>query len=132
MKNIIVIDLIKEYHGFIDYDDNNIPFAWRANYNTVNFGVSYEDIEKNEAILIYNMSQTLYNKPINVISLFSSNEGLLCDIQQIITIDKYTNILSTKELLQNENIQYLRLPSTDHSPPSYKAIIDFAKFTQMF
>lgn len=130
VKNIVVIDLIKEYHGFIDYGKNTIPFTWRANHNTVNFAIANGEVEKNEEIIVSKMFQKFYDKTIDIISLFSSDEGGVDRIQQIIKINKFKSILSEKQLLKNENINYLRLPCNDYSALNNKVIIDFAQFTQ--
>jgi hypothetical protein len=76
------------------------------------------------------MRQKFHDEPIKIISLFSSNEGAVDAIQQIIKINKFKSILSEKQLLKNEDINYLRLPSKDYSALNHEVIIDFAKFTQ--
>jgi protein-tyrosine phosphatase len=129
-KTIYVVDLLKEYHGFIDCSRDAIPFTWRALYNTVNFGVSYQNVEENEKQIIDKMRQKLANKAINIIAGFSSNEGAVEKIYQEVKINKYKSIVSEETLLKGEKINYLRLPCPDHTSPSYKSILDLAYFTQ--
>jgi hypothetical protein len=130
VKKIYVVDLVKEYHGFIDYVQDAIPFTWRSLYNEVNFGVTYPDIELCEEEVIEKIREKLRNEPIEIISRFSSNEGAVEEVYQKIKINKYESIVTESELLKEEKINYLRLPCTDHSPPPYEAILDLAYFTQ--
>lgn len=129
-KKIYIVDLLKEYHGFIDFSENAIPFTWRALNNTVNFGVDYNKIEGSEKDIIYRMVEKLFSGPIEIISSFLSNEGGVKEIYHKVLINKYETIISEKELVNQLNINYIRLPCPDYSPPPYEAILDLAYFTQ--
>lgn len=130
VEKIHIIDLMKEYHGFIDYGQNAIPFSFRAPHNTVNFGVVYKDVERCEDNIFNKMREKFSDKSIDLISLFSSNQGAVDNIYQTVKLHKYKSILTEHDLTRGENMVYHRLPSIDHSPPSYSGIIDLAKFTQ--
>jgi hypothetical protein len=130
IKRIHVIDLMKEYHGFIEYNQNAIPFSWRANYNTVNFGINYQDIAKNELEVIQKMRDKFNGKNLYIVSSFSSIDGILDKIHQHVKINKCKNILTEGDLCASEDIIYHRFSSIDYNPPQYQAIIDLARFTQ--
>lgn len=132
-KNIYIIDLLKEYHGFIDYECNAVPFSFRAKHNTVNFGINYHEVEKFENHITSVMNNKYHNS-VNILSRFSTSEAAIENIYQSITI-KNPHFLTEKQLVESfsdekTNLLYKRIPCVDHSAPSIEGIIDFSYFIQ--
>jgi hypothetical protein len=96
----------------------------------VNFGVVYKDVARCEDDIFNKMREKFSGKSIDLISLFSSNQGAVGNIYQTVKIHKHKSILTEYDLIRDENMVYHRLPSIDYSSPSYNGIINLAKFTQ--
>lgn len=130
IQKVWIVDLMKEYHGFIKYNDNAIPFTFRAEYNTVNFGVKYDDVSVKQSEVLQSLNQhENYKNDIKIISKCSSEKSAVKDILQTVKIKSHGGILSEGDIVQQQkNVQYKHFPCADHSPPSYEAIVDFANF----
>lgn len=135
-KKIVVVDLLREYHGFIEYSENAIPVAFRGKYNVVNFGVNYHEIDCIESEIFSAMNRKYESSTGKIISWFSSAEGSVEDVYQTIKIKKYKGFLTEESLIdhmrESNNLElfYKRLPCNDHSALPYQALIEFSSFMQ--
>jgi hypothetical protein len=135
-KRVFVIDLLREYHGFIEYGDNAIPIAFRGKYNVVNFGVNYRDISSFEGEIFSAMNRKYESSTGKIISWFSSSEGAVGEVYQTVKIKNYKGFATEENLVnhirESNNIElfYKRLPCTDHSALPYQALIEFSNFMQ--
>lgn len=135
-KRVFVIDLLREYHGFIDYGDNAIPIAFRGKYNVVNFGVNYQDICSIEGEIFGAMNKKYEFSTGKIISWFSSLEGAVGEIYQTVKIKNYKGFATEENLVNhiresnNIDLFYKRLPCTDHSALPYQSLIEFSNFMQ--
>ncbi len=134
IKRVIIVDLLKEYHGFID----SIPTTFRAYHNAVNYGVKYDQIQESENVLFDTLKEH-YGDAIRIISRFSKDESAVGDIKQIVTLTPTPDSILTEEKLVeaissslNKNVEIVsrRFPCADHSPPSNEAITSFIYFVQ--
>lgn len=133
IEKVVVVDLLKEYHGFVNYNNNGIPVTLRAHHNTVNFGVNYYDVENFEQEIFKAINEEHKTK-LNIVCNFESKEGGIATVEQLLRIHT-KGIVVEREMLEKIGIpgvktSYLRLPCVDHSSPPYEAIATFAAFVQ--
>ncbi len=135
IKRIFFIDLLKEYHCFIDRAGNHFPLSFRAEKNAVNYGVPYRNIEKLEKIIFETLSQRSQTVGIKFASWFITHEGAIKEIFQSI-IKKNINFYTERDLIKKLSdsyeceLLYKRLPCMDHMSPTHQSVVSFASFIQ--
>lgn len=116
-KNVIIIDLRQESHGFL----NEMPVSWYVKNNWANIGKDLKWIEQDEA---HRLDQLLHTKIARIRQLLHnqllpSNRDLLIPVHSVST---------ERELCKAVPVGYLRLPTTDHYPPNNHQIDRFISF----
>lgn len=106
-NSIIVVDLKQEDHGFI----NGIPISWINKKNTVNKGLTKEQVLDNEN---------------NRLSSIEKNKEISIEDQKLIP----AKVQSEKELVENIGMSYIRIPVTDKEKPSDDMVDYFVQFVQ--
>lgn len=111
-RNVVVVDLKEESHGFI----NGIPISWVGTNRTYpNAGKTVEEIEANEARLL---EQALQSKDLIVMEH---------------RIPKHLTVFKTsteRELVNSFGVGYFRVPVTDLHKPAPEQIDRFVSFVQ--
>lgn len=105
-KNLIVVDLRRESHGFI----NGMPVSWASNTTRPNIDKYFDEIQTIEDNLL---KQSMLNKVL-ILSVIKKESGG----KQIYPIPFLpSGIISESELCRGENIGYVRIPVDDHMRP---------------
>jgi hypothetical protein len=105
-KNLIVVDLRRESHGFI----NGMPVSWASNTIRPNIDKYFDEIQIIEDTLL---RQSMLNKVL-ILSVIKKESGS----KQIYPIPFLPNgIISESELCKRENLGYVRIPVDDHMRP---------------
>lgn len=141
VKKIYIVDLLREYHGLIDYGQNALPFAFRGLHNVVNSGVAYNEVEKYEAsVLLPTMNDKFIRKipSFTLASKFTTIEGQVENVYQVVEVKnnaEHINFLTEKEVVQRIKINdcdlsYKRLPCKDYRALAGEAVLELASFFQ--
>ncbi|SHH57097.1 Inositol hexakisphosphate [Clostridium collagenovorans DSM 3089] len=107
-KNLTIIDLRQESHGFV----NGNAVSWMCEHNNANKGLSIEQVLVKEANELATIQLNTLLKFFNALEL------------------KVTSVTSEKDLTENTDISYLRVPVTDGELPTNEIVdyfVDFAK-----
>ena len=114
-KRIIVIDLRRESHGFI----NGIPISWYGSHNWTNLDLSVEEIEADER----ERFGSLVGK---TILAYGRKDDMAINETEI----HAERFMTERELVESEGFEYFRLPVQDHTwptPDELNVFIDFAR-----
>lgn len=111
-KNIIVVDLREESHGFI----NGLAVSWENNLNNANAGLSLSEITNDE-------NQKLESIKLNEPLTFYSNKAIK---KQIIP----TKVENEATLVKDKGLSYIRIPVTDGKLPSEDIVNYFVNFVK--
>lgn len=120
IKNVYVVDLRKEFHGFLD----NIPVSWYGFNNLENKDSVASTVATSEKRLLYTLGTqrkaTVYQK--------KSENGREYFTPRNIT---FKEVRTEDELVNGStDYQYLRLYVLDHNPPDNSQIDGFVKFVK--
>lgn len=111
-KNVVIVDLRQELHGFINGD----AVSWYQPHNWGNIGKTTENILKTEQQLVNRVKKSFWK-------LIYRDKRIPVPYQ---TSDAQTE----KELTQAHSIGYLRFPITDHRRPTDKDVDTFIQWMQ--
>lgn len=106
MKEIIIIDLREEAHGFI----NGIAVSWRDEHNWLNKDREIEDLLADEQ---ERLDALLHQANIRI------------DADDFYLNEAIESVRSEEDVVEAEGLSYLRLPLTDHVRPSDRAVNHF-------
>lgn len=107
-KNLTIVDLRQESHGFV----NGNAVSWMCEHNNANKGLSIEQVLVKEANELASIQINSFLKFLNAPEL------------------KVASVSSEKDLTENNDISYLRVPVTDGELPTNEIVdyfVDFAK-----
>ena len=119
VKKFIDVDLRQESHGFL----NNLPVSWYAEHDMANLGKFLPEIEADEAQRLANAI-----KVGNVIASIVKHVGIH-DKETSFPITVKTSA-TEGELTKSAQVQYFRIPVTDHTKPTDFAIDRFVQFVR--
>lgn len=118
---VTVIDLREESHGFI----NGSAVGWYGPRDWINIGKNLNQIEAEEQILLNNSQR---QKKVVVHKIEKKDlEGLLLP-KTTSFIAEVLVALTEKDLLKNYDVNYVRIPVTDHLHPSNEAVDLFLSY----
>ncbi|MFN7039355.1 MAG: phosphatase [Alphaproteobacteria bacterium] len=108
-KNIIIIDLREETHGFI----NGIAISWYGVYNHANLNITLDKINEDE---IKRIDSLRAQKNIELFNIIDKKDGIINSLEgiKVRVNDTYTE----EELTKKYNLRYIRFPVTDHLKPN--------------
>ena len=134
VKKIFIIDLLKEYHCFIENQDNEMPLSFRAENNVVNYGLPFAEVENLEKIIFEVLNEKNETEDIMFADHFEKDEGAIKDKPEQIIVRKNAKFYTERELIGGLSfdceLSYQRFPCMDHRSPSYEVLISFASFIQ--
>lgn len=115
-KNIWIIDLRRESHGFI----NGLPISWYSHENQGNKGMKIKHLFKVEAELLLSLKKEPF---VNVHQILEKNAGTIERTQSCpLTVDR---IQSEQDVATCFSLNYLRLPVSDHHRPDNTSVDQF-------
>jgi hypothetical protein len=132
IKKLYLCDLMQEYHGYCNYDEQYFPFVWFADNNHVNKNLSKDVIYSRQEEIIQAMTKT---NNFNIVNNYSKQDQKIAEINNIINLDRPT-IISEETLTRivskvvNLELIYKPLPLIDHLQPDMESIIKFALFLE--
>lgn len=112
LKNIYIIDLRQESHGFFD----GRAVSWHGNKNWNNAGKSYQAIEEDESSRLVNVANVHSER---IFDSKTSNKPFSIFVSRA---------YSERELAQNNNVHYLRFYVQDHCKPTDDMVDSFVQF----
>lgn len=115
-KEIYIVDLRRESHAML----NGVSCEWYASYNWSNYGMTAEEIEKDQDERFGSLvgkSITVYPKEDNM----PSEEGVEIQVETYLT---------ERELVEGEGFHYVRIPVLDHAFPSPEEVDAFVEFVK--
>lgn len=118
-KEIIVFDLRRENHAFLD----GRPFSIYGLHNWSNEGLTAEQIEQNEKLIFGALAGTAFQ----AFAKGSDHRGEMAAY-------KLSSMMTEQELVKSEGFAYIRLPVLDHTwpkPGEVDSFIDFIKCHDM-
>lgn len=116
---LIVVDLREESHGFA----NGIAVSWYAIHDTGNVGKTLAQIEADES---ERLQQLLKQREVTIEHVLSKPQDIIEKSQAIQVIVE--NVATEKELTQKFLLGYVRIPVTDHLPPTPEIVQRFLAF----
>jgi hypothetical protein len=128
IKKLYMCDLMKEYHGYCNYDGQYFPFVWFADNNHVNKNLPKDVIYSRQEAIIKAMSKA---DNLKIVNNYSKECQKISEVQNIIQLDK-PDIISEEVLMQivskivNLELIYKPLPLIDHLQPDVESIIKLA------
>lgn len=119
-ENIIIVDLRKEAHGFI----NGNPVSWYIGINNLNWNETYEYTINFENNLLNNLKEK------ETASIFKLKKiGDESKVEYVDPVEtKLTLVESEKELLARNNLRYVRFTVTDYHKPESDQVDKFISF----
>lgn len=121
-NKIIFVDLRLEYHGFINY----LPVDWKTENNDYNLNKSVDEIKATEKDKLL---EIMTNKTLTVVSKIKidhTSTGQTDDISTEREIEIF-RIKTEEEIAIAHGLEYIRLPTLDHSRPSDSIVNDFVE-----
>lgn len=120
-KNIWIVDLRQESHGFID----GLPVAWVSDKNAANVGKSAKQIQHDEIKLLREIAK---QKTVTVYDLVKLDNGK-------VTTGKPTTLIpesvdTESQLVTSLGAQYKRIHVLDHNMPDAAAVDSFIDFVR--
>lgn len=108
-KNITIIDLREESHGFV----NGIAILWKLPHSTwTNVGMTAQQIE--------------YEELSNFRALLNG-ESTLVNIQDQPMDMEISEVFTEKQLVESHHVKYMRIPVTEHHRPRDDEVDQFVK-----
>lgn len=114
-KEIYIFDFRRESHAFLD----GLPFSLYADHNWSNIGLTTEQIEMNEQLIFGALAGTKFQA-------FAKDDGMRGEMAEY----QPERMMSEKELVESEGLQYIRLPIKDHSWPAPEELDTFIEFVR--
>lgn len=111
-KNIFLVDLRQESHGFVD----GMAVGWYGVKNRANVGKTVAEIEADES---YRLNQLLQNQAAVIYVDKTFTDTLTVHVDRVAT---------EAELAKKFGLSYKRIPTTDHERPSEASVDMFLKF----
>src|SRR5262249_24008003 len=118
---ITVVDLRQESHGFV----NGIAVSWYAPRDQGNVGKSLAEIEADET---KRLQELLQKKNITLQHILSKPQDVI-ETSEPQKIDA-TRVATEKALTESYKVGYIRIPVTDHFPPSKDQVERFLAFVR--
>ncbi|MBP2638762.1 MAG: hypothetical protein H6Q72_4669 [Firmicutes bacterium] len=115
-KDVIVVDLRQESHGYI----NGTAVSWFAANNWGNDGKTLDGVVKIERALL---DQTLADSPVNIYN-FDDEKNVTTTSKKMIVDSARTE----EEMVRSHGAGYYRLALSDHFRPEDKDVDEFVKF----
>lgn len=109
-RDIVVVDLRQESHGFVN---GEIPVSWRGEHNTANMGLTPEEIEEDEQGRL----QAITRGGITAISFD--------DPSRPSTVIEVTSAWAERGMVEADGQRYVRVPVTDHRRPESEEVERF-------
>lgn len=119
-----VVDLRQECHGYI----NGNAVTWYTNRNWGNRDLSLRQIENKENDLI---ASVLKMKKINLYQITAEDKNATLMPEAIPILTDVKNAFTERKLAEHLNLQYFRIPVTDHMKPTDKDINRFVSFIKV-
>lgn len=119
-KNIIIVDLREEPHGFI----NNDAVTWYFGPLSTFQNLSSEEVLKAER---HRIRLVRPQENVTIFTITKSDDGI--PVNKIPQLAQVQHVKSEEELIQKLGARYIRLPVTDHFRPENK---DVDQFIQLF
>lgn len=118
-RPITIVDLRQESHGFV----NGTAVSWYATRDAANVGRSLQEIETDEA---ERLQCLLKEKNITVQRILSKPEDRIEKSQALPFIAE--TVMTEKQLTEKYKVGYIRIPVTDHLPPTEEQLNRFREF----
>lgn len=118
-KNLIVVDLRQESHGFV----NGIAVSWYGPRNAANLGKTRSEITRDEE---KRLRELAIQKRIAINKIQVKIQDIIEKVFPIpiIVIDAYTE----QKLVEDSGNRYVRIPVTDHHAPTKENVNQFLAF----
>lgn len=114
-KNIIVLDLRNESHGYINDDG----ISWYSRYKTYNKGLTAKQVEQREKKLLDDAKN---NGAVNIATL--DKKKSIASVKQV-TVN---SVQTEKDYVKSLGLKYYRIPIMDYSAPTRANIDQFVDF----
>ncbi len=120
-KNIVIIDLRQESHGFA----NGIAISWYGPHNAANANKTLFEIECDER---HRLDELVVQKNIVINQILAKPEDIIEKVSPLtIVVEKaYTE----QKLVQDLGFRYIRMPVVDHLPPTKERVEQFVNFVK--
>lgn len=113
-KDIIVLDLRNESHGYIN--DNGV--SWYSRYKTFNKGLDAENVDKREKALL----KGVLGKTVPIATL--AGDKSVSSVTQV----RVDSVMTEKEFIESLGLKYYRIPVMDYTAPTNENIDQFLRF----
>lgn len=120
-RPVWIVDLRRESHGFV----NGLPVSWYAQGNQSNLGLSASQILKKEKEQLKEQTQSGIIEPHKIIDKAS---GVIIESKPVEM--KVQKTETEEELAKRLNINYIRIPVSDHHRPLDEEVDHFISFVK--
>lgn len=122
-NNCYIIDLRQECHGFV----NGLAVSWYTPRNWHNISKTSEQIQEEESMLLNKIPKEEHLAIFKIIKKHEQ-EGNFPDTTSLLVLVE--EILTERQLTERNQLNYIRLPVTDHQKPNMETIDQFIAFIQ--
>lgn len=120
-KNIVVVDLRQEPHGYV----NGIAISWYGYKNAVNEGKTADEIDSDEESRLAAI-KAIIGQELGLASIHEKSDGMITNFTTIpVTVEQ---VESEKAMVQSLGMGYQRFPVQDHTRPSDAQVDGYVAF----
>lgn len=121
-SKVIIVDLRQESHGFL----NSNAISWYGGANSANAGMSANQIEHQQSILLSQLSRDMTSKVYEIIKKYPNET--IAETKQIEFI--VHNVVAEEELVAENHLNYKRIYVQDFHAPSTGQVDNFIAFVK--